>query len=231
MLGVKIGDKHTFSDWGLKWVYVNITLPEPKTYYVDVPGSNGNLDLSEVLTDEIKFYNRTISLTFDVMGNYQLWHSAVSKISSYLHGKKFKIILDTDSYYYYYGRIKLSTEKSNVANGTIVLECEVDPYKLENQESGDYWLWDDFSFEDGVIREYRDLVVNGTLGLDILDIRMPVVPKFVCSAPMDLIVGQLVYSLVAGSNTLLDLKLKYGDTHISFSGHGTVSIWFRGGSL
>lgn len=231
MLGVKIGDKHTCNDWGLLWGGVTIGFPSPKTYYVDVPGSNGQLDLSEVLTDEVRYNNRVITFTFTVINRFESWHSKVSKIASYLHGKKFKIILDTDLYYYYYGRVTLNTEKSNVAYGKIVLECNVDPYKLENQESGDYWLWDNFSFEDGVIREYRDLVVNGTLDLDILDIRMAVVPRFVCSAPMELIVGQLSYTLLAGENTLLDFKLKTGDTNITFSGNGTVSIWFRGGSL
>ena len=231
MLGIKIGDKHTYDDWGLKWESIKITLPEPKTYYVDVPGLNGNLDLSEVLTDEIKFNNRTISFTLNVDGKYQVWHSVIGKVASYLHGKKFKIILDTDLYYYYYGRVKLSTEKSNVANGTIVLECDVDPYKLETQEVIEDWLWDTFSFEDGVIREYKDIVVNGSTDMiDILDVRMPVIPTFICSAPMSVNWGQISKPLVAGTNKILEFKFR-GDNHIWFTGNGTVSINFRGGSL
>ena len=54
MKGVKIGEKHTFKDWNLILLSVDIDFPNPKTETVDIPGTDGELDFSEVLTGDIK---------------------------------------------------------------------------------------------------------------------------------------------------------------------------------
>ena len=61
MDGVTFGTKHSYRDWGLllKSRPV-ISPPSPKTVYVDIPGSNGVIDLTESLTGDVKFDNRTI---------------------------------------------------------------------------------------------------------------------------------------------------------------------------
>ena len=48
MLGVTIGDKHSFYELGL-WLkkYPEITPPVPRTKYVEVMGMDGALDLSK----------------------------------------------------------------------------------------------------------------------------------------------------------------------------------------
>ena len=53
--GVTIGDKHTFKDWGLICTKIEISDPERKTYYVSIPGRDGDLDLSEALSGEIQY--------------------------------------------------------------------------------------------------------------------------------------------------------------------------------
>jgi hypothetical protein len=51
MLGVTIGDKHTYRDFGLRWLEpYTIDYPEPWTFIVDVPGTDGQIDLTEALT-------------------------------------------------------------------------------------------------------------------------------------------------------------------------------------
>ena len=45
--GVSFNGTHSYDDWGLKLKNVEIDLPEAKTVYVDVPGMNGSLDLTE----------------------------------------------------------------------------------------------------------------------------------------------------------------------------------------
>lgn len=66
MNGVKFGSKHSYDDWGLilKSRPV-ISPPSPKTIYIDVPGADGIIDLTESMTGEVKFNNRTITFEFN----------------------------------------------------------------------------------------------------------------------------------------------------------------------
>ena len=55
MNGVLFGDKHSFKDWGLILKErPDIKPPNVKTSYVDIAGANGSLDLTEVLSDDVK---------------------------------------------------------------------------------------------------------------------------------------------------------------------------------
>ena len=52
--GVTLGGKHTYRDWGLlPKTRPTIAPPKVRTNYVDVPGLDGALDLSEALTGRV----------------------------------------------------------------------------------------------------------------------------------------------------------------------------------
>ena len=175
MLGVTVEvngvEKHTFKDWGLKWYGVDISTPTPQTYYIQVPGMNGKLDLSEALTGDIQYDNRSIKLIFETDGNYFNWLSISSKIYNFLHGRIAKLTLDIDPGFYYQGRVTLSSTKEDFVLGELVLTADVEPYKLDANSSLEPWKWDTFSFVDGIIREYKDLKVDGNLKLVIPVVR------------------------------------------------------------
>lgn len=74
--GVLINDEHTLRDW--RAVITNsdiISLPEPNTTYLEIPGRNGRLDLSEVLTGDVSFSNRTIKLQLAKSTNVEDWYN------------------------------------------------------------------------------------------------------------------------------------------------------------
>ena len=153
--------KHTYNDWNLKWVKVEISSPVPRKNYIDVPGMDGKLDLSESLTGEINYENRKIKLIFEVEGNYEKWSTISSEIMNFLHCRQAKIIIDTDKCFYYVGRFELTSTKEDYLYGELILSGDVEPYKYEVTSSLEDWLWNDFNFENGIIREYKDLqVVN-----------------------------------------------------------------------
>ena len=75
-----------------------------------------------------------------------------------LHGKSVKVIFDNDPSYYYQGRATVESdyEKGNeIARFTLTINAE--PYKYSNQSTTEPWLWDPFSFVDGVMRYYNQL--------------------------------------------------------------------------
>lgn len=235
MLGVTIEvdniKKHTWKDWHLKWCNIVISSAEPKTNYIDVPGMDGQLDLSEALTGDIQYKNRSLTLKFETNGDFIKWSIISSEIMNFLHGRKAKIILDTDLGFYYIGRLTLASTKEDYFYGELTLTGDVEPYKYEITSSTDNWLWDTFSFENGIIRDYKDLVVSETLQLIIKGRRKIIYPKITTSAAMSVNFNNKTYNLNVGENIMYDMPLKEGDNILTFNGNGTVSIDYRGGSL
>ena len=235
MLGVtiKVGDKsiHTYRDWKLKWFKVEIPSPNPKTYTIDIPGMDGSLDLTESLMGDVKYKNRKIKLDFEIDGDYYDWATISSMINNFCHGQKAKVILDTDPNYYWEGRITLNSTKNDYSYGELELTMDADAYKYEMYSSLEDWLWDPFSFEDGIIREYKDLKVNGSMRLIIPGRRKKIYPYITCSNSMQVTFNGITYNLPRGTVQALGIELGDTDNILTFSGYGTVSVEYRGGSL
>lgn len=223
--------KHTWTDWGLKWTSIEISSPNPKTYRVDVPFSDGSIDLTEALVADVKYENRNIKLEFEVEGDYYKWEKFYSDFLNFCHGRQVKVILDTDSSFYWIGRINLSSTKDDYLYGLVSIELDADPYKYELTSSLEDWVWDSFSFETGIIREYKDLQVNSSLSVNIIGLRKVIYLKVTSSTAMQVIFNNKTYTVPKGTVELLDIPLKQGDNIITFKGNGTISIDYRGGSL
>lgn len=230
--GVTFGQKHTYRDWGLlPKSRPTAAPPDVVTNYVDVPGLDGQLDLSEVLTGRVGYQTRDFSAEFLVIAARTRWDTLYSEILDTLHGQRVKIILDEDPGYYYMGRVTVNTLKSDRKTATISIKAVCDPYKLEIAGSLDDWLWDTFNFETGIIRDYKALTVDGTLTLTIPGTRRPCVPTITVSDAMTATFGGKEYAMTAGSNRISDITITQGDNVLTFTGDGTVSIDYRGGRL
>lgn len=236
MNGVTFGDKHSYRDWGLilKSRPV-ISPPSPKTLYIDIPGSDGVLDLTESLTGEVKFENRTITCEFNVIDSRKRWSNIYSEILDYLHGQRIKIILDEDPTYYYVGRFQVNEWKSDKVTSLITIEGNVEPYKLEICSSLDDWEWDSFNFETGIIRQWKDLTVGDSLTITVVGTRKTVVPSFIVQSNdgsgMTVTFDGRTYNLSDGVNRVVNINIKQETQTLVFTGNGTVSIDYRGGRL
>ena len=227
---VLFGDVKSHEDWGLKLETIQLSFPEAKTDQIDVPGSNGVIDLTEV-NGQVCYKNRTMTLTFSLDDDYTEWHLLSSRIAKELHGKMIKCILPDDPNYYYEGRFSIDSKKTNDVITDIVITGDVHPFKMDVYSSSEEWLWDPFSFEDGIIRSYHDIEISGTTSVSVIGSEMPVVPKFICSTDMDLEFNSSVFHLSAGETTDYDIILSEGENQLIFTGHGTVTIEYRGGIL
>lgn len=236
MNGVTFGSKHSYRDWGLflKSRPV-ISPPTPKTVYVDIPGSDGVIDLTESLTGDVKFNNRTITCEFVVLDARNKWSNIYSEIMDYLHGQQMKVRFDEDPTYYYMGRLQVNEWKSDKVTSTIVIEGNVEPYKMEMFSSLEDWEWDSFNFETGIIRDYNELRVDESLIFTIEGRRKSVVPTFIVTSDdgsgLKVRFNSVTYDLPDGSNRVLNIVIRDGKNTLYFRGNGTVSIDYRGGRL
>lgn len=229
-MNVTIGDKKTFDDWGLKLQSLVVGLPEAKTNPVDIPGADGVMDLTQAL-GPVRYNNREIQMIFDVMAAPERWHSLTSEIANYLHGQRLKVILNSDPDYYYIGRLALNSEKSDYYMNHITVTGDMEPYKYEMYSGIDKWKWDSFSFKNGIIRNYKDLVVEGSRTVRITGRKKQIVPTFICSAALEVEWQGIKYPLPAGETKIYAIAIPEGENKLVFYGNGTVSIDYRGGIL
>ena len=124
----------------------------------------------------------TVSLSWIHDNNYD-WVHKYSDIMDYLHGRRMKIVLEDDPSYYYQGRLSVNEWKSEKDWSKITFDYNVDPYKYEIFATNEPWLWDPFSFIDGIIRDtdaFIDITVTDSelVDLPIPFLTMPVLPTF-----------------------------------------------------
>lgn len=236
------GEKNTWADWYLIPTSRPVfNPPAPKTKYVDIPGADWHLDMSTVLTGDITYNPRTGSLEFMVDNgqlsdyNHELWFELYSSIMEYLHGQNTKAILEDDLAFYYEGRFSVNAWKSDPHNSKVTIDYNVSPYKYERFSSLEDWEWDCFNFESGIIREYKDLVVDGTLELIIYGRRMRVTPSFIVKSDdgegMNVTFNGITYTIPDGTSRVIDILTVEGKNKLTFTGNGTVSVDYRGGRL
>lgn len=232
---ITYGEKNTWDDWHLipssRPVF---NPPSTKTQYVDLPGGNGQIDLTEALTGYPVYENRTGSHEFYVENGCKEWSDLYSEIMNYLHGKSMEAYLEDDPYYVYVGRFEVNEWKSDKWNSVITIDYNVYPYKKERNSSLDDWLWDPFDFENGVIREYKSLSVSGSLTLKIPPTVEPISPTIIvsnASGEFKVAIKGKTYTLQNGTNYLPDVTISTEEINMVFTGTATVSVDLRGGKL
>lgn len=216
MRGVTFGDKHSYHHWGLMLKSRPvISPPTPKTKYVDVPGMNGSLDMTQALTGYVQYENRKITFEFVLMADRDAWSAIYSDVLDYLHGRKLDIIMDEDPMFYYTGRVTVNKWSVSHRIPTITMTAEVEPFKTAR--------YSDPQYKNLTVEESRTVMLHG--------MRKPTVPAFTVSADMQLDFGGKTYVLPAGTSTLPDIVIREGANTLVFTGSGTVSIDYKGGRL
>lgn len=208
---------NTWYDWRLYLTSKDIPDPEPNTNYVKLDGMSGTLDLSESLTGEITYADRTITATFWTdEGSRQDRERLLRTITTALHGKKIKIVEPDDPDHYFYGRVKIKSKKNILPYAEFTIEATCDPWRYAIEEID------------------RAVTVNGSAVTDVV-IRNNGV-KTLC--PVITVTGSIIIiyegvetSLKTGSYKITDLKLKQGVNIIGVSGKGSVVFTYREADL
>lgn len=131
-----------------------INPPTIKANYIDIPGGNGTIDASSILTTYPVYNDREGQIEYYVTRNYpkyDSWTRVYHDVLNYLGGRVFKVILEEEPSYYYRGRVNVNQWKSEKDWSKITLDYHLEPFKYEVLSSTEPWLWDPFSFIDGII--------------------------------------------------------------------------------
>lgn len=231
--GVTFDDRiHTWRDWGLNLVSIYIPMPEPKTQIRDIPGGDGNIDLTEVNGRPAYKDRSGLELVFDLMDeDYKVWFLKYSEFAKEIHGKKVKMVLDDEPEYYYMVRLNLDGQKTNPVYGEITLSGTAEPFKYDHVASNEPWKWGPFNFCTGVIRNLSDRVISGTnRTITILGAGIDNPPVFIVTEADNLKLTHegRTYVLKVGRNRFPAVRVGEKDVTLTFSGTGKMSVEYRG---
>ena len=213
--GAMIGDEHTLHDWGA--VITNsdvVSMPKPNTVLLEIPGRNGRLDLSEVLTGDISYGNREIKLKLAASTNREKWQETCLHIFNKYHGRAVSIVFDEDPGHYYTGRASVSDPQRLASAGQLTITVDAEPYRYETEE-------------------YEITLSSSTTAVsgNVENGRMPVSPAVTVPSGCQLYHDGKIYELKKGTQDVPGLVLHPFENEVSVTGAKSITFKFRRGYL
>ena len=214
--GVTFGTQHSLDDLNLILSKVDIPPAKPKTSYIDIPGGNGSIDLTEA-GGEIVYEDRTLSFTFTVHPDESATFDEVrSDISNQLNGQNCKITLDKDDDYYFYGRVTVDDYRTNKKVNEITVKARVQPYKYKQNPT-----------------MVKFALSAQAKTVNISNSRKSVSPTVTVSEGGSASVEYEgnTFTFTAGTQRNADLRFTAGNNRVKISGSGTITFIYQEGSL
>jgi phage-related protein len=212
MKGIRFGAFHSYNDLKLILSKKEMGSPAVKVQQVDIPGADGNLDLTDFF-GEPKYENVTHRFDFSTAFPQEGFITQFSRIKNMLHGMKKRVILDDDPLYFWIGRCHVSSFTSEKGIGTISVEVDCEPYKYKI---------------DHTVMAYA---VNGTQTINLTNARKRAVPEVQVFTDTNITVDFRgnTWTLGKGNYTLPELELTAGDNPVTLTGTGTITfVWQEG---
>lgn len=205
-------DDITSSSLGLVFLGAVIGTPEAKTSEVDIPYSDGKLDLTDYY-GVVRYKNRSITLEF-VIDPEEDKETVIENVLA-LTGTKKQIIIPNNQDEYFIGRLKVSnTDVTNSKKQTINIDVDAEPYR------------------------YTDVSVSKTFTaagyIDCSSAQQIVSPVITNNASAQFRLGTTSVTYSAGSRTVNAFKFVKGNNRVYVTPSGgsvTVTIAYRKGRI
>ena len=194
---------NTWYDWRLTLTSKDVTAPEVKTNYVSIDGMHGTLDLTEALTGDVLYNDRTVTASFwSDEGTFLERASLLKTITASLHGKKVQIIEPDDPEHYFLGRIKIKNVVQDQVHIEFTIEATCEPWRYAIEETN------------------RRVDVNGDTDVVIHNTgAKAITPVLVVTGGVYVTHGNNISLLNEGSWKVTDLRLSQGTNIVKLSGN------------
>ena len=214
MVGITIGNKHTYRDWGLKLLSFSVSLPERQKNLLQIPGRNGLVDAS--LPEQREAYKaREMKFVCDSLDkDYAEWSNLLSDIANYVQDERLPIVPDFDKDYFYEGWVSLEPAKSNKLTSKLTFKVKVDPHKMKKEIT------------------VVETIVNGATEIVLHNEKMKVSPTLITDNEVTIRIGDTFQkTYAAGEYAYPGFILGKGDTILEIVGNGIVRFEYREGKL
>lgn len=209
-------DKYnTWHDWRLTLTAKDVTPAEPKTNYITLDGAHGSLDLTEALTGEVVFNDRTVTASFWTSeGTFNERLRVLQEIVSATHGRKVRIVEPDDPEHFFLGRVFVKSQAWDQVHMELTLEMACDPWRYAINETN------------------RVVEAGGSVDVVIVNHGdKTVTPTITVTGSAVLTFEGASVELTEGSYRIADLKLAPGPNVVGLTGNGSVTFTYREASL
>lgn len=234
------GEEYDTREWGyFQAPIMEIPDAQARRYQVTVPGRDGALDLTDALGGT-SYENRELSFRFVFEnGNEERYHHEASRIRNLMDGRRFRATLSHDNQWYWTGRCHVEARRMGRVLTSLTVTMDAEPFKRSTTSSYEPWLWDPFSFVDGIIIHQEDVVLdNSTETVELpVDPAASKVTLWLNAGNSGAVQAKMStertwHALKRGANTIPEIRMdRAASTYLQLRGTGTVGIEYRLGSL
>lgn len=213
--GILFDDIHSFYDLNLILSSVKVSPAKPKTNYVDIPGGDGSLDLTESHGD-VKYNDRDITFTFTVHPHDDLtFEDRQTAVSNALNGKRCKITLEKDPEYYYLGRLGVDEYLQDRNLKQFTITAKVQPYKWKQSKTAVTFV-----------------LTSATQTVYLPNSKKKVVPIIETTANAEIGFNGNTFKIDdAGTYKILEIWLSEGLNEVKLYGSGEITFTYQEGDL
>lgn len=209
MKGIKFDDTHSYYDLNLILSDCSISPATPKENYIDIPGADGSIDLTEAL-GSVNYNDRTGKIVFSVLPSDD-FEEKKSEVANFLNGQRFKITLDKDPDWYYIGRCSINDHKCDKKIGTITVDLKLQPWKMKQNET--------------VVSVFGNTITVGKK-ITLKNAKKPAIVTVITdSAKIEF--NGYTWTLVRGEHTIPELCLSQGDNEVVFYANSSSAVIFK----
>lgn len=205
----------TEADYNANFIHWECTVPEPQTETMTIPLRDGFLNLTPMLSEEIHYNSRQITIGLELRSFRSDWEAYWSQLMRDLHGQEVKVSRSEDPNYYYIGTAKVGPIQDHGSTAGVNITVEAQPFKRTE------------SFVENV-----SISVSGTTTRTVHNKYMRGYPLWKASASgMTVTLNGETWNIPTTESDLFWMYFSEGDNALTLKGSGTVKLRWRGGLL
>lgn len=210
--GTKFGTLHSNADLHLIQQKITVGPAVPRTSYVQVPGADGSIDLTEAL-GTVNYDDRELAWTFALYPGDD-WAERRRKVSNAINGIACRITPDGEGGWYYDGRVVVDEYANDKMLCTITVKAICRPWRYKSTITV-------------ISREDLDTAYKQ---LSLPNERRPVVPTITVAQDTTLLWGRNVVAISAGTHRRADICLQAGPNMLQAkvaNGPGSIIVEYQ----
>jgi len=205
---------HIPAEYAAKHIHTEITNPEPKIDWLEIPLRDGAINASEILSSRVFYTTGTVLLGIEVMAFRSEWPAIKSRLMEDIHGMDVEVSID-NSEFYYVGVAYVGDLEDHGSTAYVPINITVQPFQRKSS-------WKDLG----------TLTVSTSATQAVKIGSMRAYFEFTTSAAdMTLTYDGVTYTLPQGKSTGYDFYLPEGTHTLTFGGSGTVKIRYQEAKL
>jgi len=181
--------------------------------------------------------NRQITMRF-VCQNYttENFQLLAATIRNAIKGKTCRVSSSSDLGFFWRGRPDVEAAWPALEHTELTITMDAEPYKLNSVSSYDPWLWDSFSFVNGVVTDDSDISLDDETKTVVLPKDpargKPTLWLNTGSAKARVSTDQTWHVLKSGANVFPEIRMSADTAQtLLLNGTGSVGVEYRVGSL